>query len=122
MTEVLASVLEQAVPRNISDDLDRGTLPALLTSGDIIFVQGRHFFTSADTPDTREDLVRGRRSANQVEISFIFNRHEGTSGSARTLWLCGTQILCSIFLVNRIERSGALSYCLHRARDPQRPR
>ena len=105
MTHMLSSLLEHTVPRNISDDLDRGTLPALITSGDIIFVQGRHFFSSVVTPDPREDLVRARRSANRVDIHFVFNRHEGTSGSARTLWLCGPQTLCGVLQVNRIERS-----------------
>ncbi|WP_167144611.1 HNH endonuclease signature motif containing protein [Pseudomonas sp. OTU750018] len=107
MTEVLNCVLERAAPRNISDEMDRGTLPALITSGDLIILQGRYFFSSVKTPDAREDLVRGRRSANKVEISFVFNRNEGTSGSARALWLCGTQTLCSILMVNRVERSGA---------------
>ncbi|HWK52811.1 HNH endonuclease signature motif containing protein [Pseudomonas monteilii] len=105
MVQMLSSVLEHTVPRNISDDLDRGTLPALITSGDIIFVQGRHFFSSIDTADPREDLVRARRSANKVDIQFVFNRHEGTSGSARALWLCGAQTLCSVLQVTRIERA-----------------
>lgn len=105
MVQMLSSVLEHTVPQNISDDLDRGTLPALITSGDIIYVKGRHFFSSIDTPDPREDLVRAHRSANKVDIRFVFNRHEGTSGSARALWLWGAQTLCSVLQVNRIERA-----------------
>lgn len=39
------------------------------------------------------DLVRGCRRVNNVEITFVFDRNEGTSGSARNEWLVGDPLM-----------------------------
>ena len=104
MTAMLRAIMEFACVRNISDDLDRGTLGCLITNGDLVFVQGSYSFSDMPADNTGADLVRGRRSVNNVEISFVFDRNEGTSGSARTNWLLGVQTLGCLLRVNSIER------------------
>ncbi|MDC7813852.1 MULTISPECIES: hypothetical protein [Pseudomonas] len=56
------------------------------------------------------DMVRGRRSVNNVEITFVFDRNEGTSGSARTKWLLGIRHLGCLLRVNKLRKGlkGAL--------------
>lgn len=103
MSNMLKASMEHACVRNISDELDRGTLNILVTPGDLVFVQGLYYFT--DMPDgSGADMVRGRRSVNKVEITFVFDRNEGTSGSARNEWLLGTRSLGCLLRVNKLER------------------
>lgn len=104
MTDMLRAIMVFACVRNISDDLDRGTLGCLITNGDLVFVQGSYSFSDMPADSTGADLVRGRRSVNNVEISFVFDRNEGTSGSARTNWLLGVQTLGCLLRVNSIQR------------------
>ena len=104
MSNMLQAAMEHTCVRNISDDLDRGTLDRLLLGGDLVFVQGSYQFS--DIPDGfGADLVRGRRSVNNVEITFVFNRNESTSDSARTEWLRGVRHLGCLLRVNKLERS-----------------
>ncbi|WP_426234792.1 HNH endonuclease signature motif containing protein [Pseudomonas sp. TWP3-2] len=105
MTEMLSAALQSNVVRHISDDLDRGKLTGMLIEGDLIFVQGWYSLTelTPDAPGTGP--VMGKRSVNNVEIRFVFDRNEGTSNSARALWLRGSQDLGCLLLINRLERS-----------------
>lgn len=111
MTDMLRAIMEFACVRNISDDLDRGTLGFLVTPGDLVFIQGAYSFSNMPDDSSGADLVRGRRSVNNVEISFVFDRNEGTSGSARNNWLLGVQTLGCLLRVNSIQRNlrGALN-------------
>ncbi len=104
MTSMLEVALGNIRVQNISDDLDRGTLKCLIAEGELIFVQGS--YTLSDLPQSTrgEDWVSGRRHVNGIEISFVFNREEGTSGSARNLWLRGTQNLGCLLRVNRLNK------------------
>jgi hypothetical protein len=104
MSDMLKAAMDHACVRNISDDLDRGTLGFLITRGDLVFVQGSYHFTDMPPNGSGADSVRGRRRVNGVEISFVFDRNEGTSGSARTLWLLGTQALGCLLRVNKLQR------------------
>jgi len=112
MTDMLQAIMEFACVRNISDDLDRGTLGFLVTPGDLVFIQGAYSFSNMPDDSSGADLVRGRRSVNNVEISFVFDRNEGTSGSARNNWLLGVQTLGCLLRVNSIQRNlrGALNF------------
>lgn len=105
MLQMLNCVLDGSVVRNISDDLDRGNLSAWIVENDLIFVQGRHSFSNLGIPTLSSDPVRGKRSVNNVEISFTFDRNEGTSVSARSEWLSGTLDVASLIQVKRIERA-----------------
>jgi hypothetical protein len=105
LAEMLGAVLRSNIVRNFSDDLDRGKLSGLVIEGDLIFVQGWYSLAelSSDSPGTKPML--GKRSVNNVEIRFVFDRNEGTSDSAREMWLKGSQDLGCLLLVNRLERS-----------------
>lgn len=102
----LYAMLDSAQVVNISDDLDRGTLRALITSGDLIYVQGLHIFSTLTPAPGSVDLVRGTRSANGVEVTFDFDRREASSVSAWSLWLRGSQNVGSLIHVKNVERLG----------------
>lgn len=104
MVSMLQDAMGHACVRNISNDLDRGALGFLVTDGDLIFVQGSYRFSSLPADGSGSDLVAGVRSVNGVEITFVFDRNEGTSGSARNLWLRGTNTLGCLLRVNRLRR------------------
>ncbi len=104
MTNMLQVALGNIRVQNISDDLDRGTLKCLIAEGELIFVQGSYTFSDLPPSALGDDWVSGRRHVNGIEISFIFNRNEGTSGSARNLWLRGTQNLGCLLRVNRLHK------------------
>ncbi|MGN9500602.1 hypothetical protein ACTMQS_10495 [Pseudomonas syringae pv. aptata] len=64
-----------------------------------------------DIPDdSGADMVRGQRTANNVAITFVFDRNEATSSSARTEWLLGVRHLGCLLRVNKLSRDlkGAL--------------
>lgn len=106
MKEVLHAVLALATVRNISDDLDRSVLNQVIVPGDIVFVQGLHSFTDVQPNPSQVQLVRGTRSANRVEISFVFDRAEATSSSAWSHWLRGRHGVGSLIQVKQLERAG----------------
>lgn len=105
MTEMLSAALQSNVVRHISDDLDRGKLTGMLIEGDLIFVQGWYTLTTLSTDAPRTQPVMGKRSVNNVEIRFVFDRNEVTSDSARALWLPGSQDLGCLIRINCLERS-----------------
>lgn len=104
MSNMLRAAMNHAGVRNISDDLDRSTLDILVTPGDLVFVQGSYHFTNMPADGSGADMVRGRRRVNKVEITFVFDRNEGTSGSARTEWLLGVHTLGCLLRVNKLQR------------------
>ncbi|KKY58927.1 HNH endonuclease [Pseudomonas amygdali pv. lachrymans] len=104
MSNMLQVAMEHACVRNISDDLDRGTLDCLILEGDLVFVQGSYYLTDMPPDDSGADMVRGRRSVNKVEITFVFDRNEGTSGSARYEWLVGVHSLGCLLRVNKLQK------------------
>lgn len=106
MTGVLHSLLEVATVRNISDDLDRGTLNFLIVPGDLVYVQGLHGFEDLKDAPREVQPVRGNRSANKVEVRFDFDRREATSMSAWSGWLRGRQDVGSLVQVKRLARVG----------------
>lgn len=106
MKDVLHSLLAVATVRNISDDLDRSVLRQVMVPGDLVFVQGLHSFTDVQPAPSGVQLVRGARSANRVEISFVFDRAEATSSSAWSNWLRGRQGVGSLIHLKQLERAG----------------
>lgn len=106
MKDVLHSLLDVAIVRNISDDLDRGTLNFLVVPGDLVYVQGLHSFEDLNVAPGGIQPVRGCRSANKVEVSFDFDRREATSTSAWTGWLLGRKDVGSLLQVKQLTRLG----------------
>jgi hypothetical protein len=101
--DVLHAVLEKLTIANISDDLERGVLSALLTSGDFILVQGLHTFARQNSKNEgRGQTVDGVRKANKVAIEFTFDRFEATSSSAHGRWISGHVDVSSIVRVGTI--------------------
>lgn len=107
MKQVLYGLLDVTLVRNISDDLDRGVLGDVLLPDDIVYVQGLHSFQDEASSPAPAQLVRGRRSANRVEVLFTFDRREATSSSAWYTWLRGQQSVGSLVLVRKLERAAS---------------
>lgn len=105
MFGLLRAVLADAPLRNISDYLDRGVLDCLIP-GDMVFVQGLHTFTPQSPAPAGSQLSRGRRSANRVVVSFMFDLSEATSSSAWSTWLLGTGNVGCLLRVQRLSRLG----------------
>ncbi|MCF5721858.1 hypothetical protein [Pseudomonas syringae] len=105
ITQMLSAVIDASTIRHITDELDRGKLSNWVVEGDFVFVQGWVTLTGLESDAPGTQLVMGKRSVNNVDITFVFDRNEGTSTSARTLWLRGSQNLGCFILVNRIQRS-----------------
>lgn len=103
---MLNALLVHATVRNISDDLDRGVLKTLVVEGDLIYVQGLHVFSDVQPAPGSARPVNGRRSANKVEIAFVFDRREATSMSAWADWLRGSHGVGSLLQVKRLDRDG----------------
>lgn len=103
---MLYALLDHATVRNISDDLDRGVLKTLILEGDLIYVQGLHVFSDVQPAPGNAQPVNGRRSANKVEIAFVFDRREATSTSSWTDWLRGSHVVGSLLQVKRLDRDG----------------
>lgn len=61
MSSMLEAAMGHASVRNISDDLDRGTLDRLIIEGDLVFVQGLYSFTNL-APDGSRRLDWWRRN------------------------------------------------------------
>ena len=101
---VLTEVLAQAIPRNVSDHLDRSVMRALIVPNDIIYVQGLHRFKALEERPQGCQLMEGVRSANNVKVRFVFDRAEATSMSAWSIWLTGQNSVGSLIQVRKLER------------------
>lgn len=106
MKEMLYALPDRAFLRNISNDLDRGLLRSVVIAGDLVYLQGSHIFSDVRAPSSDVQLVTGCRSANKVEVTFVFDRREATSTSAWTSWLRGTHAVGSLIQVKNVERTG----------------
>ncbi|WP_456624178.1 HNH endonuclease signature motif containing protein [Bradyrhizobium sp. P5_C12] len=103
---VLHASLEKLTVANISDDLERGALSALLSAGDFILVQGSHTFSPKTLSHRRPgQTTDGVRKANQVIVEFTFDRWEATSSSAHGRWLSGRVEVTSIIRISKISRT-----------------
>ncbi len=105
--QTLRATLLKTALFNISDDLDPGLINAVAEPGDLVFVQGRHFFT----PITERNEGPGqaslvRRQANGVRISFTIDRWEAVANSAWAGWLRGTQRVSAILRIGTKEKDG----------------
>ncbi len=111
-SEILNRVISLLPIVNVSDWLERAVLGFALVPGDFIFVQGAHTFSPLGKKRNGRgpgQVCRGYRAANHVEISFIFDRWEATSSSAKSQWLSGTKNQGSLVHVKDIVRdSGKL--------------
>lgn len=107
--EVLHAVLEKLKVANISDDLERGVLSALLSPGDFILVQGLHNFARQNTKNQGPgQIMDGSRKANKVAVEFTFDRFEATSCSAHGRWVSGRVDVSSIVRVGTITQEGGV--------------
>lgn len=105
--QVLRETLLKTAVYNISDDLDPGLINSVAEPGDIIFVQGRHFFRSIT--ERREGPGQAslvRRQANGIRISFTADLWEAVANSAWACWLRGTQRVSSILRIGTKEKDG----------------
>lgn len=106
---VLHAVLEKLTVANISDDLERGVLSALLTPGDFILVQGLHNFARQNSKNQGPgQTVDGGRKANKVAVEFTFDRFEATSSSARGRWVSGRVDVSSIVRVGTVTHEAGV--------------
>lgn len=107
--EVLHAVLEKLKVANISDDLERGVLSALLSPGDFILVQGLHNFARQNSKNQGPgQTMDGSRKANKVAVEFTFDRFEATSSSAHGRWVSGRVDVSSIVRVGTITREAGV--------------
>jgi hypothetical protein len=106
--EVLEAVLSRTAVFNISDDLDPGFLSRVVSPGDIILVQGKHYFKSLtkviEGPGQASEV---RREVNGVRVSFTIDRWEAVATSAWAVWLAGAKSAASLARIQSIERDGA---------------
>lgn len=105
--QILRTILLKMALFNISDDLDPGLINAVAEPGDLIFVQGRHFFKSISERNEgpgQASLVR--RQANGVRVSFTIDRWEAVATSAWASWLRGTQRVSAILRIGAKEKDG----------------
>ncbi len=105
---VLNAVLERLTVLNISDDLDRGFLAAVVKQGDFLVLQGSIVFKSTvPRKNGPGQSLIGTRKANGVEIFFPADRWEATSNSARACWLSGRQNAICLLRVMSIDDGGS---------------
>jgi hypothetical protein len=105
--EVLEAVLARTAVFNISDVLDPGFLSRIVSVGDIILVEGKHYFRSVskvrEGPGQASEV---RREANNVRVHFTVDRWEAVATSAWAVWLAGSKPAASLVRVQSIEREG----------------
>jgi hypothetical protein len=91
LKEVLDETLSSTSVLNISDDLDRSFLKAVLRPGHLIFLQGSYRFVEktkrVNGPGQTVELYR---STNGVRVASTIDRWEATSNSAWAAYLRGT--------------------------------
>jgi hypothetical protein len=105
MKELLERVIAVLPIDNLSDYFDRDVVMPILTAGDFIFVQGAHVFSPLRKGvEGMGQHCRGARTANKVEVRFVFDRWEATSSSSLNDWLVGTKSVGSLLHVKNIQR------------------
>jgi HNH endonuclease len=104
--DVLNTSLKKLTVANISDDLERGVVPAILSPGDFVLVQGAHISSPQnDRNQGPGQTTDGLRKANKVIVEFTFDRWEATSSSAHRRWLSGKVEVTSIIRVSTKSRT-----------------
>lgn len=107
--DVMHNVLERLSVLNISNSLDRSVLKSLLKPGMFVLVQGLHTFKSAENYINRDgpgQIASGRRTTNNVSVEYSFDLYEGTSVSAISVWLRGSQDITSLLRVGSLSSEG----------------
>lgn len=107
--DVMHNVLEHLSVLNISNSLDRSVLKSLLKPGMFVLVQGLHTFKSAENyinKDGPGQIASGRRTTNNVSVEYSFDLYEGTSVSAISVWLRGSQDITSLLRVGSLSSEG----------------
>jgi hypothetical protein len=103
--ELFLHVLNKLSIENISDRLDRSDIGSSLISDDIIYIQGAHSFQMLNNNKIGSNQdVKATRSANNVVITYTFDRWHATSSSARSEWLSGRSAVGSICRVGKSYR------------------
>jgi 5-methylcytosine-specific restriction endonuclease McrA len=106
MKEMMEEVLSRIRVNNISDFFDKGVLINMVAAGDYIYVQGAHNFSNPHDGAPAGSASKGRRTANGVEVEFVFDQRESTSVSALSVWLTGHKVAGSLLQVRAITRVG----------------
>lgn len=107
LKEVLDETLSSVSVFNISDDLDRGLLNAVLRPGQLIFLQGLFRFALKDDKlQGPGQTVKMYRESNGVRVSAVIDRWEATSNSAWSSYLKGIQEAAAVLRVMSIDQSG----------------
>jgi len=89
---------------NISDDLDRNFLKAVLRPGHLIFLQGSYRFVEKTKRDRGPgQTVEMYRQTNGVRVSSTIDRWEATSNSAWSSYLKGTYEASAIMRVVSLD-------------------
>lgn len=102
---IMEKVLKKSVVINISDYMDKGTIPNLLANGDLIFVQGAHSFKKlTKSYQGQNQTTSGERSANKVTVKFTIDKWEALSSSAHSTWLSGRVSAGTLLQVRSLER------------------
>lgn len=111
MQQILERVLKATALFNISDDLDRGLLARIVRPGDVLLVQGRHYFRQqAKISHGPGQITHVLRRANGVQVSYVIDRWESGSVSAWGHWLIGNHGASSVVRVMDItSEDGILS-------------
>jgi hypothetical protein len=109
MKELLEEIIEQIPIINISDHLDRGVIMPSILKGDFVINEGSHTFSPLT--NVKRGIgqdCRGVRRANNVEISFVFDRWGAASSSSKNEWLVGTKTAASLLQVRDIKREDGI--------------
>ena len=109
LSEILDRVISSASIMNISDDLDRRLLSAVLEPRHLIFLQGAFKFAE------QTDVLRGQgqttemyRQTNGVRVTCTFDRWEATSNSSWSVYLKGSQEAAALLRVVSLNSDGGV--------------
>lgn len=105
---IVEAVLSRTAVFNISDDLDPGFLGGVVSPGDIVLVEGKHYFKSlAKVEKGPGQASEVRREANNVRVTFTVDRWEAVANSSWSGWLTGAKAASSIVRIGSVERDGS---------------
>lgn len=110
MKWIVDKILERSAIFNISNDLDVGFLSRIVRPGDMILVEGKHYFREVSKVQKGPGQTREvRREVGRVRISFTIDRWEAVSNSSWGMWLSGAKAASSILrVVNIVREKGSL--------------
>jgi len=106
--DVIEEILGKLVVKNISNYLSKSEILPIIEKGDFIAVEGKHYFKQLNRKlwQGHNQITKGYRKVNGVEISYTFDMWEATSSSSKACWLAGTRVATSIGRVIEIDNSG----------------